>query len=150
MLDIKFIRENTDIVKKAAKDKLMNVDIDRILELDTLIRSNTTEIDTLRGERNNLSKQILALKGAEKDEAVEKVRSIKERLAVLESGIDPLKEEFNRLMLTVPSIPRPEVPIGRDENDNVEIRRWGEIPKFDFEPKDHVELAETLDLIDTA
>jgi seryl-tRNA synthetase len=150
MLDIKFIRENTDIVKKAAKDKLMNVDIDRILELDTLIRSNTTEIDTLRGERNNLSKQIPALKGAEKDEAVEKVRSIKERLAVLESGIDPLKEEFNRLMLTVPSIPRPEVPIGRDENDNVEIRRWGEIPKFDFEPKDHVELAETLDLIDTA
>lgn len=148
MLDINYIRNNTDTVKKAVSDKLMHVDIDRLLELDLGIREFTTAIDVLRTERNNLSKQTTKLQGDEKNTVIERVKAIKEKLSELEDGLSHTREEFSRLMLKVPSIPAPEVPIGKDDQDNIEIRRWGEIPKFVFSPKDHLMLAESLDLVD--
>lgn len=148
MLDIAFIRQNPDAVKKAVKDKLMDADIDRLLELDAEIRDKTSRVEGLRAERNSLSKVIPSLQGSEKEESVNKVKGIKERLAELEPELETMKEEFNKIMLAVPSVPEPEVPIGKSEEDNVEVKRWGDIPKFDFTPKDHVELAESLDLID--
>lgn len=148
MLDIAFIRQNPDVVKKAVKDKLMDVDIDRLLELDSDIRDKTSKVESLRAERNNLSKVIPSLQGSEKEKSVNRVKEIKERLAELEPELETIREEFNKIMLTVPSVPEPEVPIGKGEEDNVEVKRWGDIPKFDFTPKDHVELAESLDLID--
>lgn len=148
MLDISFIRNNVEIVKKAVNDKLMKVDVDRLLVLDEGLRTLTAKIDALRAERNNLSKQIPELKDAEKNRAVEDVREIKMEIADKEAKFNFIKAEFDNIMLTVPSIPAPEVPIGRTDEDNVEIRRWGNIPKFDFETKDHLELAEALDLID--
>jgi seryl-tRNA synthetase len=148
MLDINFIRQNPDVVKKAVKDKLMKADIDRLLELDGQIREKTTAAEALRAERNNLSKLIPQMSGDEKNQNIAKVKTLKDELSVIEPDLDTIRTEFDAIMLTVPSIPRPEVPIGKGDDDNVEIRRWGEIRKFDFTPKDHVELAESLDLID--
>ncbi|MHB8065949.1 MAG: serine--tRNA ligase, partial [Ruminiclostridium sp.] len=150
MLDINFIRQNPDIVKKAVKDKLMKADIDRLLELDGQLREKTTAAEALRAERNNLSKLIPQMNGDEKSENIAKVKTLKDDLALIEPDLETIKAEYDKIMLTVPSIPRPEVPIGKGDDDNVEIRRWGEIRKFDFTPKDHVELAESLDLIDVA
>jgi seryl-tRNA synthetase len=148
MLDINYIRDHADKVKKAVIDKLMNTDIDRILELDTQIRESTTLISSLRAERNSLSKQIPNLMEDENNIAVERVKALKEKLSVLESNLSGMKREFDDIMLIVPSIPAMEVPMGKDEADNIEIRKWGEIPKFNFSPRDHMELAEILDLVD--
>lgn len=148
MLDINYIRNNADLVKKAVVDKLMNADIDRLLELDVQIRESTAQIDAIRAERNNLSKRTPHLNGIEKNAAIERVKAIKGELSVLEGRLSALKKEFDDIMLMVPSVPAPEVPIGKDDGDNVEIRRWGNIPEFGFTPKDHLELAESLDLVD--
>jgi len=148
MLDINFIRENPGVVKKAVSDKLMDTDIDRLLGLDGRIRSMTAAADRLRSERNNLSKQTPNLAGEDKTAAIGRVREIKEELTSIEGNLSKAKDEFDRIMLTVPSVPMPEVPLGKGEEDNVEIRRWGEKPEFGFVPKDHVELAESLDIVD--
>lgn len=148
MLDINYIRNNAEAVKKAVVDKLMDTDIDRLLELDKRIRDSVSIADELRAERNILSKKTQLLAGNEKSIAIERVRIIKEELSGLEAGMSQAKTELEGIMLAVPSVPRPEVPIGKGEEDNVEIKRWGKIPKFSFPPKDHVELTESLDLAD--
>ena len=150
MLDIKFIRENADIVKKAAENKLFRVDIDRLLALDNDIKEIVKKLDEIKEERNKLSSSIPSLTGDEKQEKIAYVKELKDKIANLENDLAPLKEEFDLLVLMVPNPTLPEVPVGRDENDNVELRKWGEIRKFDFQPKDHVELGETLDLMDFA
>ncbi|MDR0326115.1 MAG: serine--tRNA ligase [Oscillospiraceae bacterium] len=149
MLDIAFIRQNPGIVKKAAADKRIPVDVDRLLALDTELREGGKKADTLRAERNKLSKEIPALKGDERNALVERVRQIKEELAAFDAGTGDKQTEFDGLMLRVPSVPAPEVPVGAGEEDNVEIRRVGEIREFDFTPRDHVELCEMHDLLDT-
>ncbi|MGD8401529.1 MAG: serine--tRNA ligase [Bacillota bacterium] len=148
MLDINYIRENPDVVKQAVVNKLMDTNIDRLLELDAQIHKSVTLIDSMRAERNSLSKQIPQLSEADRNEAVVRVKLIKEQLAQCEEQLLAYRSEFDKIMLTVPSVPAPEVPIGRSEADNVEIRKWGIIPKFAFNPKDHLELAEMLDLVD--
>lgn len=148
MLDIKYIRENSDIVKKAAENKLINVDIDRLLEVDNILRTKNQELDTLREERNKLSSSIPTLADREKKDTIEYVRTLKEKITKLEDEVTPLKEEFDNLMYEVPGVPFEEVPIGKTDEDNVEIKTVGKIPTFDFEIKDHVDLAESLDLID--
>ncbi|MDO4282823.1 MAG: serine--tRNA ligase [Clostridia bacterium] len=148
MLDIKYIRENSDIVKKAAENKLIQVDIDRLLEIDLLLRNKNQELDTLREERNKLSSSIPTLVDPEKKNTIEYVRTLKDKISALESEVAPLKEEFDNLMYEVPGVPFEEVPIGKTDEDNVEIKRVGKIPTFDFEIKDHVDLAESLDLVD--
>lgn len=148
MLDIKYIRENSDIVKKAAENKLINVDIDRLLEVDNILRTKNQELDTLREERNKLSSSIPTLADSEKKDTIEYVRTLKEKITKLEDEVTPLKEEFDNLMYEVPGVPFEEVPIGKTDEDNVEIKKVGKIPTFDFEIKDHVDLAESLDLVD--
>lgn len=148
MLDIKFIRENPEVVKTAAKNKLINVDIDRLLQVDEDLRKVSQEADTLKEERNKLSSSIPSLSNDEKQKTINYVKELKEKIAVLDEKIEPLKKEFTELMYQVPGIPFEEVPIGKDDEENVEIKRVGEIPTFDFEIKDHVDLAESLDLID--
>lgn len=148
MLDIKFIRENPDVVKTAAKNKLINVDIDRLLQVDEDLRKVSQEADTLKEERNKLSSSIPSLSNEEKQKTIAYVKELKEKITILDEKIEPLKKEFTDLMYQVPGIPFEEVPIGKDDEENVEIKRVGEIPTFDFEIKDHVDLAESLDLID--
>ncbi|MCL1807937.1 MAG: serine--tRNA ligase, partial [Oscillospiraceae bacterium] len=149
MLDIAFIRQNPEIVKKAAADKRMPVDIDRLLMLDAELRDGGKKAEALRAERNKLSKEIPSLKGEERDALVERVRAIKEELAGFDAGSDDKQKEFDGLMLRVPSIPAPEVPVGAGEEDNAELRKVGEIRQFNFTPRDHVELCDMHDLLDT-
>ena len=150
MLDIKFIRENADIVKKSAKDKLFNIDIDRLISLDTDMKEIVKNLDELKEERNKLSSSIPSLSGDEKQEKIAYVKELKDKISDLEKKLTPLKDEFDLLMLMVPNPTLPEVPVGKDDTDNIELRKWGEIRKFDFTPKDHTELGEELDLMDFA
>jgi seryl-tRNA synthetase len=143
MLDINTIRQNPDIVKKAVRDKLMDADIDRLLELDHSIRADTALSEGLRAERNRLSKQSV-----KNDEAIKRVRAIKLELSDIEDRLRASQAEFDAIMMTVPSIPAPGVPVGTGEQDNVELRRVGDLRTFDFEPFDHVELCRRLDLLD--
>ncbi len=148
MLDIKFIRENSELVKKAAADKLMEVDIDKLLSIDKKIRDISANLDLMKEQRNKLSKEIPSLSNEQREIKVNEVKNLKNEIANLEETLTPLKAEYKDLMYRVPSVPLEEVPIGKTDDDNVEIKRVGEIPKFDFPLKDHVELAEELDLID--
>ena len=148
MLDIKYIRENSDIVKEAAKNKLIDVDIDRLLEVDEKLRKLNQEADKIKEERNTISSSIPKLSDDEKKDAIAHVKELKEKISKYDDEITPLKEEFDALMYEVPGVPLPEVPIGKTDEDNVLYKTVGQIPTFDFELKDHVDLAESLDLID--
>ncbi len=148
MLDIKFIRENPEVIKKTAKEKLVEIDVDRLLEVDKLVKENLTEVEILRAERNKLSNEISKLQGEEKQLKVERVRDLKEKISEIEAVLHPLQEEYDDLMLRVPAPTLDEVPVGESDADNVEIRKVGEIRKFGFTPKSHYELGEELDLMD--
>ncbi len=148
MLDIAFIRNNPDVIKEGIRKKHMNMDIDELLAVDEEVRSLRTEVESFRADRNRLSKEIPALKGEQKNEAITQVKLAKEGLAAKEPELRRAEERFEELMLLVPNPPSPEVPEGEGEDDNVEVRRFGEPPRFDFQPRDHLELAEALGIVD--
>jgi seryl-tRNA synthetase len=148
MLDIVFIREFPDVVKAGARKKRIQVDIDRLLEVDRQRRVLITEIEQLRAERNRKSKLVSSLPTSEREAILAETRRLTEQLRVNESALTPLEAEFEQLMLQVPNVPAADVPEGLSDAENVEIRRWGQLPSFSFTPRDHVELGETLDLID--
>ncbi len=148
MLDIKFVREKPEAVRKAAASKRIALDLDRLLAADGQWRSATTEAEKLRAEQNAASKAIAKLAGADKQAAIARMGEIKARVKELADQAAALEKERDGLLLLVPQPPDAEVPEGPDETGNVEVRRWGEPPKFDFQPKDHVELGESLGIID--
>lgn len=150
MLDIKFIRENPDAVKQAAKNKNINVDIDRILELDKKRRDTLQIVEKMKSEKNRASYKIGEMEGdeGEKKELMEEMRGVKEEIDDLEDTLIGVENELNGLLKLVPNIPFPEVPIGKDESANVVLREVGGKPKFDFTPKDYMEIAEARDWID--
>ena len=139
MLDINFIRENIDIVKKAVSDKGVDIDIDELLEVDKKRRDLIAKVDDLRQQRNT----------AAKDRNIEKGKQVKEQLDGLEDELKIEEDTFQSLMLYVPNIPSDDAPVGSNSDSNVEISKWGEIPKFNFKVKDHFELGRLLDIIDT-
>jgi len=141
MLDIAFIRENLAVCKTAAKNKNRIVDWDKMLSLDETRRKLIKSVDDLRAKRNEISHKPI-------DEAREEGKQIKESLKGLEEELRHVEEELNQVLLTAPNIPDPTSPIGKDSSDNVEIKKWGSIPVFDFTPRDHTELAKANDLID--
>lgn len=138
MLDIQFIRENIDKVKKAAKDKGSDVNLDELLQVDQKRRDLISKVDSLRHERNEAAQK----------RDVEKGKEIKQKLDGLEDELRKEEEKFNHLMFSVPNIPAPDVPVGLDSKSNREIFKWGEIPKFNFEARDHVELGKMLGILD--
>ncbi|MCL5093841.1 MAG: serine--tRNA ligase [Patescibacteria group bacterium] len=145
MLDINFIRENKEIVEKSAKDKGFRVDIDKLIKIDDRRRKLLTEIENLRTEQNKISKGI---KGKPDKAQIEKSKKIKKEQEKLLPEIKKVEEDFNQLMLLVPNIPSKDTPVGPDENSNKEVKKWGNIPKFDFPIKDHLDLGIQNDLID--
>ena len=149
MIDIKIIRKNPEKVKLAAEQKLLEVDIDRVLFLDEQLRKMNYQIDTLRNQRNDLSNKVKTAAPDQRKKIIEEVKIIKDELQPLETELSAFKAEFDALMFNVPSVPAPEVPVGKTDEDNVFVRKVGDIPNFDFPAKDHVDLAQSLDLIDT-
>ncbi|WP_461828901.1 serine--tRNA ligase [Aquifex sp.] len=152
MIDIELIRSNPEYVKErlATRDKELTGLVDKVLELDKRRREIIKKLDELRRERNELSKQIglLRREGKDTSEIQNRVKSIKVEIEKLEEELRRVEEELRNTLLWIPNLPHPSVPVGEDENDNVEVRRWGEPRKFDFEPKPHWELGEKLGILD--
>jgi seryl-tRNA synthetase len=148
MLDINVIRNETQRVKSAVARKKFAVDIDELLEADSARRSLAGKIDTLRAERKETAASIPKLDGEGKQVAIAKGRELRGSIGELEEQQRQTESRFDALMLLVPGLPVAEVPDGAGEEDNVEVRRVGDLPNFDFEPKGHVELCESLGLAD--
>ena len=138
MLDIKFIRENQKKVQEACNNKKVLLDIEDVLNLDKQRKVLLDKVEDLRCQKNKLGK-----------EDISEARKIKMHLKEIEPKLKETEDLFEKLMLQVPNIPMKDVPVGKDDTENKKIREWGEIPKFDFEVKDHVSLGKSLDIIDT-
>ncbi len=148
MLDIKFIKEFKEKVAEAAKNKNRQVDLDKLLELDNERRRLIGEIEKLRGERNKASNISNSVTLVTSNKIKEKGKKLKEQIKELEEELKKVEVEFNELMLQVPNVPDSSVPVGKDSSGNKEIKAWGKIPKFDYKPLDHIEIAKQLDLVD--
>ena len=154
MLDIKLIRSNPDFVKErlSTRDKAYSKMIDEILAVDEERRALIRELEDLKAEKNRISKQIGVLfregKKEEAEKAKEEVHAKNKKIDQLERELKDVEKRFNYLLLSVPNIPHPSVPVGEDEEENVEIRRWGEPRRFDFEPLPHWEIGEKMGILD--
>lgn len=139
MLDIKFIKENAKLIKDTCKVKNINLNVDELIDLHNMIVEHDKKIQELLTEKNLITKQFPSTKSKEeKEELSNKSKIITEELKNLKDTIEIKKVEFNELMLQVPNVISEQAPIGKDDNDNVEIKRVGEPTKFDFEPLDHI------------
>jgi seryl-tRNA synthetase len=142
MLDIKFIRENADIVKMAATKKKIKVDIDRLLLIDDSRRSIMTALETKKAEQNRVSQDI-ASSGSDpivRNQLISEMQTLKSDIQKDEESIKPIMEEWQKIMLQVPNVPDMSVPDGDSDADNQEVKTWGEQTTFPFIAKDHVEL----------
>ncbi len=149
MLDIKFIRENKDIVEAGAKKKLIKIDINELLQIDDKRLIILNEVENLRAEQNVVSDRMATLTdpGA-KAELIKSMQLHKEDLKKKEEELKAIMETWRDLMLRVPNVPDPSVPEGNSDAENVEVKVWGEKPVFSFVPKDHIEIMKALDLAD--
>lgn len=151
MLDIKFIRENKDIVALGAKKKHIDFDVDALITIDDKRRELISLIETKRAAQNEVSEKIVrAVDPAEKSQMIAEMQALKAELQKEEEEMKAVMHDWQMLMVAVPNIPDMSVPDGADDKDNKEVKTWGEIPKFDFAPKSHVEIMENLDMIDLA
>jgi len=152
MLDIRFIREQPEVVRERARLKNIEVDVDTILDVDARRRATLTRCDELKKERNDLSAEIgkRIKSGIDADELKERVRQIGDEIKALDDEARELDEELTNLLLRVPNLPHESVPVGKDESENRVLREWGEKPSFDFEPRPHWEIGENLGIIDFA
>ncbi|MEK7540923.1 MAG: serine--tRNA ligase [Patescibacteria group bacterium] len=145
MLDINFIRENPEKVKEACENKqAKGVDVDKILELDKKKRELMTNLENLKAEQNKISRG-----GKENNVLITQAKEIKEKFKKLEPDLKNIEEELNNLLILLPNIPFDDVPIGKNDSENVVLRKIGKLPKFNFEVKDYMRLGKDLDLIDT-
>ncbi len=148
MIDIKLVRENPQLFKDGAKAKRFDVDIDRLLALDVKILGAKQILQDLATEKNRIGKEIPKMQGGEKQKVLAEMAKLKEKEAALNEELKNLQPAFDTLMLEVPQPPAPEVPLGTDDTQNVELYKKGEVRKFDFEPKDHIQLGVSLGMID--
>jgi seryl-tRNA synthetase len=150
MLDIKYIRQNPEEVKEGLKKKGAEVDIDALLSADEKRRKIISSLEEMKAEKNAATIEIPQLKDEKKKkEIIEKMKRVDEKADKAEEDLKKITEEFLLLLRQVPNIPLKEVPVGKDETGNVVIKEVGEKPVFSFKPKDYMEIAEKLDIIDT-
>ena len=148
MIDIREIRENPQQFKDGAKAKKFDVDIDRLLEVDNDLKLAKQRLQDIATEKNALGKSIPTLAADQKKTALDKLSGLKDEQSSLDEKIKNLQPVFDEILSQVPQPPADDVPVGADDTQNVELRKWGEIPQFDFEPKDHIDLGLALDIID--
>lgn len=150
MFDIRLIRNEPDRAREAMARRRAGVDIDAVLEIDARRRTAIYDMEQLRARQNKAGEEIAARKraGENADDVIADMKSIKEDIARLEEQANRLDVELQEILLTLPNIPDDSVPGGADDADNRQERLWGTPPSFDFEPKDHVDLAESLGIID--
>jgi seryl-tRNA synthetase len=149
LLDLKFIRENAGAVEENCKHRGVDADVGLVVELADQRSGLIQELNELKQRQNQMAKSI----GGERDveargRLIEESRAMKDRLPTKEEELHEVEERLREEHLKIPNMTHPESPIGRDDTENVEIRRWGEIPDFSFDPKDHVEIGDALGIID--
>ena len=148
MIDIKDIRSDPQRYKDAAEAKGFEVDIEKLLQIDAALRSQKQQLQDTATEKNNIGKSIPRLDGNEKAIKLLRLSELKQTEFIINLNIKKLQPQFDELMQLVAQPAADDVPFGKDDTQNVEIRKWGEIRQFDFEPKDHVQLGLDLDIID--
>ena len=148
MIDIKLLREDPEKYTEAAERKLVRADISGLLAVDAELRGARQQLQEARTGQNAAGKKIAKLSGEEKAAAIAEMQGLKATVQQANERIDELEPKVNELMLLVAQPAAEDVPVGKDDTENVLIRSEGEIPQFDFEPKDHVQLGEALDIID--
>ena len=148
MLDIKYIREHADEVKTAIKNKNISLDLDELLAVDKERLDLLQQVEALRESKNKLNDEIAKADAESRKKFIETGTKIKGELETLESELSEAGKKFMELMVMVPTVPSPDTPVGKDETGNKEVYRWGEPRKFDFAPKDHMELGKALDILD--
>lgn len=150
MLDIKFIREHTEEVRQNLKNRHAQVDLDALLEADARRRELLGQVEAMKNRRNDVTKEISVLK-RNKENADEKIAAMKElgdEIAVLDGKVKEAEEQMLAVQLMIPNMCHPSVPVGNDDSDNPEVRKWGDVTTFDFEAKNHWEIGEHLDILD--
>ncbi len=150
MLDLNFIREHADLVRTALKNRQMDTaDIDLILSLDTDRRNLLTKTETLKAQRNTVSKEISQTKDpSERQKKIVAMRQVGDEIAQLDDTVRQVEEKLQAILTSIPNIPDPSTPIGKDESENVVLRNEGELPAFDFTPIPHWDLGPKLGIID--
>ena len=147
MLDIAFIRQHADQVATAATNKGITLDLTELLEVDRIRREKLGQLEQRRARKNEIASSIPKASKDERPALIEEGKAVKTELETLEPELTELTARFEDLMLRVPSVPLPEVPVGKGEEDNVEVRKVGTPRTFDFTPKDHLEIMESLKLV---
>lgn len=150
MLDIKFIREHTEEVRQNLKNRHAQVDLDALLEADARRRELLGQVEAMKNRRNDVTKEISVLK-RNKENADEKIAAMKElgdEIAVLGGKVKEAEEQMLAVQLMIPNMCHPSVPVGNDDSDNPEVRKWGDVTTFDFEAKNHWEIGEHLGILD--
>jgi len=146
MLDIRFIRENADLVQEKSKQKGYDVDIRRLIELDKEVMEKLAAVQPLREARNKLAANSKGSKPSPED--INQGKKLRDQIVSLEAQMGDLVKELDSLLKSVPNMPADDVPVGASEDENVEAKKWGDIPKFDFQPKTHWEIGESRGWID--
>ena len=152
MLDIKHLRQNIDFVRKKMDERGQKIDFDRFLALDAKRRDVLQSVETLRNERNSVSKQVGELKKKKADASalIEKMSEVSAKIKEYDENLRVIEEELNAFVMIVPNVQHESVPQGSSSEDNTIVRSWGEKPVFNFKPKQHFDLGESLNILDFA
>lgn len=148
MLDIKFIRENKEVVQAGAKKKHVNINIDELITLDDRRKEILLSIEKKRSEQNSISEMMPKASPEDRQKMIDSMKTVKESLQKEEEVLKGIMKDWQEMMLKVPNVPDMSVPEGDSDAENVEVKVWGEKPNFSFEPKDHVEIMTKLGMLD--
>ncbi|MCL0032191.1 serine--tRNA ligase [Peptococcaceae bacterium] len=150
MFDIKYLRNNFEKVKEALKNRGVDLSLDDFLKLDENRRKKLVEVEKLKNKRNTVSEEIGKLKkqGIDAKDLIDEMKNVSEEIKKLDDEVNQIEEQIHEILINIPNIPHETVPIGADETQNVEVKKWGDLPGFKFKPKPHWEIAEELDIID--
>ena len=150
MLDVKFVRENITGVEQALKNRGSALSLDTFSKLDVERRELLAKVEVLKARRNAVSQEVAKMKkaGENADSIIEEMRLVGDEISLLDGQLREVEANLEGLLLEIPNVPHESVTIGKDEDDNVEVRKWGEIPQFAYEPKAHWDIGEGLDILD--
>jgi len=149
-LDPRLLRQEPQLIRRALRERGIELDLDRVLELDERLRELTRLWEEAQHKRKSISQEIgrLMRQGGDVSSLKEEVRVLGERMEAAEKEKQSVQEQLQSLLLEIPNLPHESVPLGRDERDNLEIRQWGELPEFEFDPRPHWEIGEELGILD--
>ncbi|MGC9195830.1 MAG: serine--tRNA ligase [Syntrophobacteraceae bacterium] len=150
MLDVKFVRDNMELVRRMLANRQSNLDLEPLLKLDETRRRLLVDVEEKKHRRNVASEEIARLKKEKKDAAdlVEEMKVLGQQIKSIDLHLGQVEQEFMEFLLAIPNVPHDSVPVGSSENDNAQIRTWGTRPEYDFEPRPHWEIGEDLGILD--